>query len=236
MKVLMVGVHKSTKGGMWTVVDNYLTNQEFVTKYNIKYIPTSVSGNAIKRLLYSIYGIVKVFIYTIFHSYDILHVHMSERMGVFRKGIIIYISKIRKAKIIIHMHGAEFEEWYKSFDSNEEKKESPYKYSIAKVELSENFEDDVEFSDYEFVLGIRPEAVKPCEDGIIEGEIYSTMPTGMETTIKIKVGQYLITSVVFGGILYKIGEKIKINFEGESILLFSRKNSKLIALGSVILE
>ena len=133
MKVLMVGVHKSTKGGMWTVVDNYLTNQEFVTKYNIKYIPTSVSGNAIKRLLYSIYGIVKVFIYTIFHSYDILHVHMSERMGVFRKGIIIYISKIRKAKIIIHMHGAEFEEWYKSLSDGKKDKVRKILNSASKI-------------------------------------------------------------------------------------------------------
>ena len=46
---------------------------------------------------------------------------MSERMGVFRKGIIIKISKIRKSKVIIHMHGAEFEEWYKNLSENKQK-------------------------------------------------------------------------------------------------------------------
>lgn len=117
----MVGVHKSTKGGMWTVVDNYLQDKEFIKKYNIKYIPTAVSGNVIKRLIYSIYGIIKIFVYTLFHNYDILHVHMSERMGVFRKGIIIKISKIRKSKVIIHMHGAEFEQWYKKLSEDKQK-------------------------------------------------------------------------------------------------------------------
>ncbi len=83
---------------------------------------------------------------------------------------------------------------------------------------------------------MRPETVKPSKNGIIEGEIYSAMPTGMETTIKIKIAESLITAVVFGGVFYKIGEKIKINFEGNGLLLFSRKNEKLIALGSVELE
>ena len=122
MKVLMVGVHKSTKGGMWTVVDNYLKDENFMKKYNIKYIPTAVSGNAIKRIIYSQYGIIKTFLYTIFNNYDILHVHMSERMSVFRKGIIMKISKIRNAKVIIHMHGAEFEEWYKTLPCNKKEK------------------------------------------------------------------------------------------------------------------
>lgn len=122
MKVLMVGVHRMTKGGMWTVVDNYLKDEKFVSKYNIKYIPTAVSGSAIKRIIYSIYGVLKVFFYTIFNRYDILHVHMSERMSVFRKGLIMKISRIRKPKIVIHMHGAEFEDWYKTLSAKKKNK------------------------------------------------------------------------------------------------------------------
>ena len=122
MNVLMVGVHKSTKGGMWTVVENYLNDEKFIKKYNIKYIPTSVSGSAVKRIFYTFFGILKVLFYTLFNNYDILHVHMSERMSVFRKGFIMKISKIRKAKIIIHMHGAVFEEWYKSLNKRKQTK------------------------------------------------------------------------------------------------------------------
>lgn len=122
MKVLMLGVHRSTKGGMWTVVENYLNNKDFIDKYNVKYIATAVSGNSIKRLMYSVWGLIKVSLYTIFNSYDIIHVHMSERMSVFRKGLFIKISKLRKAKVVIHMHGAEFEDWYNSLSDKKRKK------------------------------------------------------------------------------------------------------------------
>ena len=39
------------------------------------------------------------------------------------------------------------------------------------------------------------------------------MPTGMETTVRIRIGDYLLTGVVFGGVLYRIGEKVRIDFD-----------------------
>ena len=122
MKVLMVGVHKSTKGGMWTVVDNYINNNYFCNYTNLKYIATSVCGNPIKKIIFSIFGVLKIFIYTLFNDYDIIHVHMSERMSVFRKGLIIKISKLRNSKVVIHMHGAEFEKWFNTLNTKKQKR------------------------------------------------------------------------------------------------------------------
>ena len=62
------------------------------------------------------------------------------------------------------------------------------------------------------------------------------MPTGMETTVRIKIGDYLLTGVVFGGVLYKIGEKVRLDFDGSGVVLFSRRNGRLISLGSVELK
>ena len=59
------------------------------------------------------------------------------------------------------------------------------------------------------------------------------MPTGMETTLKIRIGTYLLTAVVFGGMVYKIGQKVRISFSGDNIMLFSRENGKRIANGSL---
>ena len=59
------------------------------------------------------------------------------------------------------------------------------------------------------------------------------MPTGMETTVKVNVGGYLLTGVVFGGVTYKLGQRVNLDFSGEGVLLFSRENGKLIASGSV---
>ena len=55
------------------------------------------------------------------------------------------------------------------------------------------------------------------------------MPTGMKTTVKLRVGNFLLTGVVFGGVIYKIGQHVKLDLD--SVLLFSRKHGKLIAQG-----
>ena len=85
----------------------------------------------------------------------------------------------------------------------------------------------------DYVLGVRPECIRIHEGGALEGEIFSAMPTGMETTVKVNVGGYLLTGVVFGGITYKLGQRVNLDFSGEGVLLFSRENGKLIASGSV---
>ena len=111
-------------------------------------------------------------------------------------------------------------------------RDSLFKYHIAKVEEDE-FEDEVTLTHEDFVIGVRPECVSICENGALEGEIFSAMPTGMETTVKVRVGEFLFTGVVFGGITYKIGQKVRVSFTGENVLLFSRENGKLITRGTL---
>ena len=56
--------------------------------------------------------------------------------------------------------------------------------------------------------------------------IYGAMPTGMESTIKLRIGDFLLTGVVFGNTAYKIGQEVKFEIGGEDILLFDRKSGK----------
>jgi len=107
-----------------------------------------------------------------------------------------------------------------------------FKHHIAKVNESE-FEEEVELTHEDFVIGVRPECLRIHDGGALEGEIFSAMPTGMETTVKVRVGEYLLTGVVFGGVTYKLGQKVHLDFSGDGLLLFSRENGRLIAQGSV---
>jgi len=111
-------------------------------------------------------------------------------------------------------------------------KDTLFKHHIAKVKESE-FEEDVTLTHEDFVIGVRPEFVRIHDGGALEGEIFSAMPTGMETTVKVRVGEYLLTGVVFGGVTYRIGQKVRLDFAGDGALLFSRENGKLIALGEM---
>lgn len=67
----------------------------------------------------------------------------------------------------------------------------------------------------------------------LDGVIYGAMPTGMESTIKLRIGDFLLTGVVFGNTAYKIGQEVKFEVGGEDILLFDRKSGKLITAGSL---
>lgn len=67
----------------------------------------------------------------------------------------------------------------------------------------------------------------------ITAEIYGAMPTGMESTIKFKVGEFLLTGVVFGSVTYRIGDRVHLNLTGKDILLYHRKSGKLVAAGTL---
>ncbi len=87
--------------------------------------------------------------------------------------------------------------------------------------------------DEDFMIGIRPEFINISENGAVEGEVFSAMPTGMETTVRIRVGNYLLTGVVFGGITYSIGQKVRFDFRGDSIMLFGCKTGMRCTNGRV---
>ena len=111
-------------------------------------------------------------------------------------------------------------------------KDVKFKHHIAKVDETEIEEERV-ITDDDYVLAIRPEAVKISPRGKLVGEIYSAMPTGMETTVRIRMGDYLITGVIFGGITYKIGAKVKLDIEGDGVMLFSQHSGRFITTGKL---
>lgn len=112
MKVLMVGVDKRTKGGMWTVAEYYLKNVDFCKATGLKYIPTSITGNKLKRIIFTMVSLIKIIFELSVGNYNIVHIHMAERGSVYRKSIVVNLARLFRCKIILHMHGAEFEKWY----------------------------------------------------------------------------------------------------------------------------
>lgn len=112
MKVLMVGVDKSTGGGMWTVAQNYLNDKNFCRITELKYIPTSITGGIAERLMFTFKAYVRIFMQLITVEYDIVHIHMSEKGSVFRKSIVAAMARFFRCRVILHLHGAEFEQWY----------------------------------------------------------------------------------------------------------------------------
>ncbi len=116
-------------------------------------------------------------------------------------------------------------------------KDETFRYHIQRVdEADDSIQDDPVLTNEDLVLGIRPEFVEICQSGGLDGEIYGAMPTGMESTIKIRVGDYLLTGVVFGSTLFKLGAKVRVKTGSDNIMLFDRQSGECIALGSLDFE
>ncbi len=111
-----------------------------------------------------------------------------------------------------------------------------FNFKIPTIHGTLESKDEKEITDEDYVIGIRPEFLHIEDDGKLETEVYSAMPSGMETTVKLRVGEFIITSVVFGGVDYKVNAKANVNIIGKEILLFDRKSQKLIASGVLHLD
>ena len=113
-------------------------------------------------------------------------------------------------------------------------KDEVFKYHIARVNEDDYvLKEEPVITNEDFVIGIRPEALHLHETAGLDGIIYGAMPTGMESTIKLCIGEYLLTGVVFGNTAYKIGQNVKFEIAGDDILLFDRKSGRRIASGNL---
>lgn len=81
------------------------------------------------------------------------------------------------------------------------------------------------------ILGIRPEYVNIEKESALKANVYSTLPSGMETIVKVQLGEQILTSVVFGGRDFNVGEEVPVTFVGERCVLFDAETQEYLALG-----
>lgn len=83
------------------------------------------------------------------------------------------------------------------------------------------------------LLGIRPEDITISDEGVLEASIYSTLPSGMETIVKLDLDGLLLTCVVFGSVDFKMGHRVRISFNSKNYSLFDRESGRNIAGGTL---
>ena len=106
---------------------------------------------------------------------------------------------------------------------------------LSLLGLDVEFEGEQEFTlnGPDVVIGIRPEFLPITKKGKIKGLAYSTLPAGMETTVKIRIGETILSSVVFGSIDYAVDEEINFDIAGKGIVLFDKETGNKLSLGSI---
>ena len=82
-------------------------------------------------------------------------------------------------------------------------------------------------------LGVRPEFITLCDSSDVKATVYSTLPSGMETTVKLRLGGEIVTSVVFGSVDFPVDTEVSLAFKGSDMLLYDSETGRLIADGSL---
>lgn len=121
IKVLMIGNHPSVKGGITSVISQILKHDWESEGVTLRFIPTYIEANNIKKILYFIIAYLKIFIQILFERPDVVYIHMSYRGSFQRKYIIHRLCKKFGIKDIVHLHGSEFKKWFYSLKSNQQK-------------------------------------------------------------------------------------------------------------------
>lgn len=106
------------------------------------------------------------------------------------------------------------------------KKEKDCYVSFMGYEAKYISNDETDDTIGEITIGFRPEYLKIDAAGIIKASVYSILPSGLETTIKLKIGEEIISAVVFGTAEYKEDQEIGCSIVGNNVCIFDSEGKK----------
>lgn len=120
-RVLMVGSDLSVKGGIVSVLKNYLGYDGW-KENDISFVATHEEGPVWKKAWFFLKALRKIENLLRRGSFDIVHIHVSERGSFTRKAMVLRLAKRKHCKVILHHHGAEFLDFYQQSSRAKKKK------------------------------------------------------------------------------------------------------------------
>jgi multiple sugar transport system ATP-binding protein len=79
----------------------------------------------------------------------------------------------------------------------------------------------------DFLLGVRPEDVRPDPQGIFGGKVVLTEPLGVETIVHIKAGEQVLLSLVPGMSDLKVGDDVRFNISQDKLHCFGLDQKRI---------
>ena len=107
--IIMMGSDLTALGGVSEVVREYL-KAGLDEKVNLVLVPSHIDGSKLEKLSKMIQA-VQVFLFLPWGGKFIVHLHLSHGASFFRKLLLMVIAKIKCQKVIIHLHGSDYEEF-----------------------------------------------------------------------------------------------------------------------------
>ena len=110
LKVVMLGPTLNQHGGIATVEN--LIMQQLCTDVEVRHIASHDEGSILHRLYLFALALVQFIWQLLQGRVDVVHLHVSERGSILRKGVLILIAFGFRKPVIVHTHGCEFRPFY----------------------------------------------------------------------------------------------------------------------------
>jgi multiple sugar transport system ATP-binding protein len=163
---------------------------------------------------------------TLFVTHDQIEaLTMADRIAVLNEGRIIQIGTPEDiydrpaSTFVAQLVGSPRINLYKS-----QREDNTVSINDSDVKLPTMLGDSLPV---EFLVGIRPENIKPDPNGKFSGQLVLTEPLGVETILHIKSKERTFLSLVPGITLFHIGDVINFNIAGEHIHYFGLNGERL---------
>ncbi|WP_275658269.1 glycosyltransferase family 4 protein [Vibrio sp. Isolate25] len=102
------------QGGIATVLNVY-QQAGFLSDNAVRLIATHSTNNrfgSLGALMRYLSALVKVIYYFVFYRVGLAHIHVASRGSYLRKALLVRLIKVLGGKVILHLHGAEFRDFY----------------------------------------------------------------------------------------------------------------------------
>lgn len=110
-RIIMVGTHLQTMGGISSVVSVYRDAGLF-ERLSIRYLVTHRDGTASQKVVTAAKAWGELAWLLLRDKVLLVHVHMSHRASCWRKLLFIWPAYFRRVPVVIHLHGSEFAEFF----------------------------------------------------------------------------------------------------------------------------
>lgn len=113
--IVMLGIDPASKvkGGISSVVDVYRDSGLF-TRWRIVYIGTVASGSHARKLRFMVAALWSYLGLVFADRVSLVHAHTASRASFWRKSIFMLIARAADIPVILHLHGGDFELFYRS--------------------------------------------------------------------------------------------------------------------------
>ncbi len=115
IRILMFGTGLDVKGGVTSVEKLILNNAPL--QLQINHVATIGQGSAAHNITLFCKAIQSLVMSILRRDVDVIHIHFSERGSTLRKSILVFIASLFRQSIILHAHGATYQEFYAGLPS-----------------------------------------------------------------------------------------------------------------------